>query len=394
MSARVYYIYKYAFLNYIREVCRFLNKLMKETEMRENSVLATIYENICRDTGKQNESAKLIAVVRILTLSMLLHSVVCCVIVSITGHIGALVFSLSSSVLFLSVFVLSYHWSTFASYCILNACILLWTCMNVYCFGWNIGIQHFLVVLLVFVFFCKYKHELLKILFSAALLVLRLFLYHYCGSHEPVIILADSLADALQAVNTFFIFFALGLVAYLFSTTTQEMEGKLIEYNRKLMKQASTDTLTGLYNRWRTMEYLENLLRAADSQISICICDIDHFKRVNDTYGHNVGDVVLKTISETFQRRLPPDTFISRWGGEEFLLIFPRLNGDEAITALETLRQKIRELTFDGGFESFTISLTYGLVEYDYHSDITTLLKEADEKLYIGKEGGRDRIVF
>lgn len=367
---------------------------MKEIEMKEHSTLATIYENICRDTGKQNESAKLIAVVRLLTLSMLVHSLVCCILVSFTGHIGTLVFAVASPVLFLAVFVLSYHCSTFVSYCILNVCILFWTCMNIFCFGWDIGIQHFLVVLLVFVFFCKYKHELVKILFAVALFALRLFLFFYCRSNEPAIILADSLTNSLQMVNTFFIFFALGLVAYLFSTTTQEMEGKLIEYNRKLMKQANTDTLTGLYNRRRTMEYLENLLKAADSQISICICDIDHFKRVNDTYGHNVGDVVLKTISATFQKRLPPDTFVSRWGGEEFLLIFPRLNGDEAITALETLRQKIRELTFDGGFESFTISLTYGLVEYDYHSDITTLLKEADEKLYIGKENGRDRIVF
>lgn len=362
--------------------------------MKENSVLATIYENICRDTGKQNESAKLIAVVRLLTLSLLLHSLICCALVSLTAHVGASALSALSPVLFLAVFVLSFRYSTFVSYCILNVCILLWTCMNVYCFGWNIGIQHFLVVLLVFVFFCKYKHEPAKILYAFILFALRLFLFYYCRSNEPTIILGDKLINALQTVNTFFVFFALGLVAYLFSTTTQEMEGKLIEYNRKLMKQANTDTLTGLFNRRRTMEYLEKLLSSADTQISICICDIDHFKRVNDTYGHNVGDVVLKTISETFQKRLPPDTFISRWGGEEFLLIFPRLNGDEAITALETLRQKIRELTFDGGSEKFTISLTYGLVEYDYHSDITTLLKEADEKLYIGKEGGRDRIVF
>lgn len=367
---------------------------MKETEMKENSVLATIYENICRDTGKQNESAKLIAVVRLLTLSMLVHSLVCCILVSITAHVGALIFSVLSPILFLAVFVLSFRCSTFVSYCILNICTLFWTCMNIYCFGWDIGIQHFLVVLLVFVFFCKYKHEPVKILYAFFLYLLRLFLFYYCRSHEPTIMLGSKLTGALQAVNTFFIFLSLGLVAYLFSSTTQEMEGKLIEYNRKLMKQANTDTLTGLYNRRRTMEYLENLLKAAETQISICLCDIDHFKRVNDTYGHDIGDVVLKTISETFQKRLPPDTFISRWGGEEFLLIFPRLNGDEAITALETLRQKIRELTFDGGFETFTISLTYGLVEYDYHSDITTLLKEADEKLYIGKENGRDRIVF
>ena len=143
--------------------------MMKETEMKENSVFATIYENICRDTGRQNESAKLIAVVRLLTLSMLVHSLICCMLVSLTGHIGALVFSVASPVLFLAVFVLSYHWSTFASYCVLNVCILFWTCMNIYCFGWDIGIQHFLVVLLVFVFFCKYRHEPVKVLFAAAL---------------------------------------------------------------------------------------------------------------------------------------------------------------------------------------------------------------------------------
>ena len=103
---------------------------------------------------------------------------------------------------------------------------------------------------------------------------------------------------------------------------------------------------------------------------------------------------MLKKISETFRKELPPDCFVSRWGGEEFLLIFPKLNGDEAVTALERLRQKIKAIVFDGVIETFSVSLTYGLVEYDYHSDLTTILKEADEKLYLGKESGRDRIIF
>ena len=362
--------------------------------MKEQSVLSTIYENICRDTGKQNESAKLIAVVRLLTLTMLVYSFVCCVLVSLTGHTGALAFSLFSPVLFLALFVLSYRCGTYVSYCILNICILFWSIVNIYYFGWNIGVQHFLVVLLVFAFFSKYKHERTKIAYASFLFVLRLILYYYCRSHEPHTVLDTDLNNALQIVNTFFIFLSLGLVAYLFSTTTQEMEGKLIEYNRKLVKQANTDTLTGLYNRRRTMEYLESLLANAGSQISICLCDIDHFKHVNDTYGHDTGDVVLTSISDTFRTKLPPDTFISRWGGEEFLLIFPNMNGDEAGTALEIPRQKIKGLVFDGGSEKFTVSLTYGLVEYDFHSDITTLLKEADEKLYIGKESGRDRVIF
>lgn len=362
--------------------------------MKENSIFSTIYENICRDTGKQNESAKLIAVVRLLTLTMLIHSFVCCILISFTGHVGSLVLSLLSLVMLLTIFVLSYQCSTFTSYCILNICALIWMVSNIYYLGWGLGIQHYLAVLLVFVFFSKYKREAAKVIYALFLFALRLILYFYCRYNDPVVNLTPELTSAIQITNTFFIFLSFGLISYLFSTTTQEMEGKLIEYNRKLMKQANTDTLTGLYNRRRTMEYLEQLLKTPDTQISICLCDIDFFKRVNDTYGHDIGDVVLKKISETFQKRLPPDTFISRWGGEEFLLIFPRLNGDETIIALETLRQKIKEIVFDGGSETFSVSLTYGLVEYDYHSDITTLLKEADEKLYLGKESGRDRIVF
>lgn len=362
--------------------------------MKENSFLTNVYNNICRDTGTQNESAKLIAVVRFLTLSLIIHCFINCILVSFTTHIGGRILSALSLILFLAIFVLSYNCSTFLSYCILNVSVLGWTVLNVYYFGWNIGIQHFLAVLLVFVFFCKYKHEKAKIFYVMFLFWLRLLLYFHCQTEAPIIALSIRVNNAMQMVNSFFIFWCLALIAYLFSSTTQELEGKLIEYNRKLMKQANTDTLTGLYNRRRTLEYLEGLLKNPSDQISVCLCDIDFFKRVNDTYGHDIGDEVLKTISDTFRKKLPSDTFISRWGGEEFLLIFPRMNGDDAGTALEILRQKIKTIVFDGGSENFSVTLTYGLVEYDFHSDITTLLKEADEKLYLGKESGRDRIIF
>ncbi len=347
--------------------------------MKENSVFANIYRNICKDTGRKNESSKLIVVIRLLILSMAVYSLVNCVLIAISAHISGFVFSIISMILFVVAFVCSYFWSSFTSYCALNVYVLIWTIANVVCFGWNIGVQHFIITLLVY---------------TAALLILRIYLYYYCQSNEPLFALAPELANILQIVNTFFVFLSLALTAYIFSADSQELEGKLIEYNRQLMKQANTDTLTGLYNRRSTMEYLDSLLKNPENQISICLCDIDFFKRVNDTYGHDVGDVVLKKISDTFRKELPPDSFISRWGGEEFLLIFPRLNGDEAVFALDSLRQKIKEIVFDGVIETFSVSLTYGLVEYDYHSDMTTILKEADEKLYIGKESGRDRIIF
>lgn len=362
--------------------------------MKEINFFNKLYRKICQDTGDQNESAKLIAVVRILTLTMIAYSFVNSILFFFASHTGGLILGQLSMVIFLVVFVMSYRQRTFTAYCILNGCILLWVFFNVRMFGWNIGVQTFLFVLIVFCFFAKYRNEGIKFGYVAVLLALRIYLYLYCRNNSPDISAALPFQDAFQLANSFAIFWSLSLLAYFFSTDTQALEGKLIEYNEQLKKQASIDPLTGLHNRRSTMEYLENLLKNAENQISICLCDIDFFKRVNDTYGHDVGDIVLKKMAETFRKELPQDSFVSRWGGEEFLLIFPTLNGDEAKIALETLRQKIKVIVFDGGSESFSVSLTFGLTEYDFHSDLTAILKEADEKLYSGKESGRDRIVF
>ena len=362
--------------------------------MKETNVFLKIYQKICKDTGDQNESSKLIVVVRLLILSMVVYSLISGGLCLFASHIGGMIFCQISTVLFLAIFALSYHRRTFVSFCILNVYILIWIIFNIIMFGWNIGVQHFIIVLLIACFFARYKHGKVKISYALALCILRIFLFFYCQNNVPRISLSADLNNLFQIINTIAIFWSISLIAYIFSTDTQTLECKLVEYNEQLKKQANVDPLTGLYNRRRTLEYLEKLLRAPEHQISICLCDIDFFKRVNDTYGHDVGDIVLKKISETFRKELPIGTFISRWGGEEFLLIFPISNGDEAHIFLETLRQKIKALVFDGGSESFSVSLTFGLVEYDFHSDLTTILKQADEKLYLGKNSGRDRIIF
>ncbi|MCD7724101.1 MAG: GGDEF domain-containing protein [Clostridiales bacterium] len=364
------------------------------TGVKIKSYLSNIYREVCKDTGGKNESSKLIVVVRLLTLVMLVYTLATCILSLLSGHRGGVAFYLVSLVFFIVIFIMSYKYSTFVSYCILNVYILAWVFANIICFGWNIGVQLFLITLLLFCYFSRYRHEPAKVCYSILLIWLRIFLYYYCQNHSPIITLSPIINDAFQIVNTLAVFGSISIIAYIFSTDTQTLEGKLIEYNEKLQQQAHTDTLTGLYNRRRTMEYLDGLFHSATSQISICLCDIDFFKKVNDTYGHDVGDVVLQTLSQTFRQELPKDCFISRWGGEEFLLIFPQLNGDEAVSALETLRQKIKSIVFDGGTETFSVSMTFGLVEYDYRSDLNSLLKQADEKLYIGKESGRDRIVF
>ena len=362
--------------------------------MKETNVLHKIYQYICKDTGDRNESAKLIVVVRLLILTMIVYSLVNGGLLLFFSNISGTEICLISTALFVATFILSYYRGTFISFCILNVSVLVWIVFNIVMFGWNIGVQHFIIVLLISCFFAKYRHEAAKVSYAFALCVLRLYLFFYCRINDPKVILPAELNNTLQLINTVAIFWSLSMIAYIFSTDTQALEGKLIEYNEQLKAQANIDPLTGLYNRRRTVEYLDNLLKAPAQQISLCICDIDFFKRVNDTYGHDVGDLVLKRIAEIFQKALPSGTFVARWGGEEFLLIFPKFNGDEAYAALEALRQKIKAIVFDGGSETFSVSLTFGLVEYDFQSDLNTLIKQADEKLYIGKESGRDRIIF
>lgn len=362
--------------------------------MKETNVLHNLYQKICKDTGERNESPKLIVVVRLLILTMIVYSLVNAGLFLFFSNMSGIGICLLSTALFVATFILSYRRGTFVSFCILNVTVLVWIIFNIVMFGWNIGVQHFIIVLLISCFFAKYRHEAAKTAYAIALCILRLYLFFYCRANTPEVILAAEVNNTLQLVNTVAIFWSLAMIAYIFSTDTQAMEGKLIEYNEQLQRQASIDPLTGLYNRRRTMEYLDKLLKAPEYQISLCICDIDFFKRVNDTYGHDIGDVVLKRVADAFRKELPPDTFVSRWGGEEFLLIFPKLNGDEANIALEALRRKVKAIVFDGGSATFSVSLTFGLVEYDFSSDMDTLIKQADEKLYIGKESGRDRIIF
>jgi diguanylate cyclase (GGDEF)-like protein len=198
-------------------------------------------------------------------------------------------------------------------------------------------------------------------------------------------------------MNTVTIFWCLSAILYICSRNSQELEGKLVEYNNQLERQANTDQLTGLYNRRKAMQYLETLVKRAgenNTGFCLCICDIDLFKRVNDTYGHDFGDLVLQSVSSVFLDETKKGIFAARWGGEEFLLVFPSQNGDQAKIILEDIQYKIRNTKVKKGEQETGVTMTFGLAEYDFANGIDATIKDADEKLYLGKTGGRDKIVF
>jgi two-component system, cell cycle response regulator len=162
---------------------------------------------------------------------------------------------------------------------------------------------------------------------------------------------------------------------------------------------AITDQLTGLYNRRFLYSQLAPLLQRAQcggDSVSVMALDIDHFKRCNDTYGHDVGDAVLQEFAARVGTNVRPSDFACRMGGEEFVVIMPHMTGDNACIAAERLRRHICGSPFHAAGLTHPLEVTVSIgVSCSEHAEDTpdTLLKRADEALYEAKRSGRNRVV-
>ena len=166
--------------------------------------------------------------------------------------------------------------------------------------------------------------------------------------------------------------------------------------NRKLEKLANTDTLTGLPNRRRVFERLHDIWALAERHnhhLSCIMFDVDHFKRVNDTYGHQAGDMVLQAIAKTVRRLLRRYDICGRIGGEEFLIICPNEPATGAVRLAERLRINLADQTIhcDDVRINVTISLGVAAIRPE-HTSPDALIADADNMLYAAKENGRNQI--
>ncbi|MEO8000941.1 MAG: diguanylate cyclase [Arenimonas sp.] len=164
----------------------------------------------------------------------------------------------------------------------------------------------------------------------------------------------------------------------------------------KLRLEASTDELSGLFNRRHFMERLRASMHSARRrgfQLSFAICDLDGFKQINDQYGHQVGDKVLKAVAAILLEEIRGEDVVGRYGGDEFCMMFSHVSAAEAISCLERIRQQVSQLTFTVGEALFSLTMTFGIADYD-HSDETEerLIETADQALYVAKTAGKNRI--
>jgi diguanylate cyclase (GGDEF)-like protein len=170
------------------------------------------------------------------------------------------------------------------------------------------------------------------------------------------------------------------------------MSQKVADTQDALESLSTTDQLTSLYNRRKLEETLEQKLKEASrtGAFSVVMLDLDHFKHINDTYGHDIGDHVLINVAHVLKEAIRASDIIGRWGGEEFLLIFPQTEREGALVIAEQLREKLQNVIFEKYPHS--ISGSFGVSTYRENDTQHTVLRRADLALYRAKNNGRNRI--
>ncbi len=158
-----------------------------------------------------------------------------------------------------------------------------------------------------------------------------------------------------------------------------------------LQKLIERDALTELYNR-RSCHSMLSAISQKNELYCIVMCDIDFFKKVNDTYGHDAGDYVLQQVSDLIKKSVSEYGFASRWGGEEFLLVY-KLGYEDTVARTQQLRQSILEHDFTYEKTKMDITMTFGVADGAEFIRYENVIKKADEKLYVGKNNGRNQVV-
>lgn len=183
------------------------------------------------------------------------------------------------------------------------------------------------------------------------------------------------------------------VVLYSYEKNRELREKMLEEKHRELERLSSTDSLTGLYNRtWIDRMIEQDVGEPAGSEVPSCsliLIDIDRFKRLNDTYGHQEGDKALKAAAKAIIGRTEGHGEAARWGGEEFLIFLRNMPYEDILTLAESIRSAVEQITFDNGMK---ITVSMGIAVYREDDTYDALLKRADDALYQAKQKGRNRI--
>ena len=266
--------------------------------------------------------------------------------------------------------------------------ITIYFCLCTICLGYKIGMHLYCMSMIPIIFYTEYmadkmgKARVNAFVVSGFIAIGYLISTGYSAFLGPIYNVDNSIAGAFWIFNSVIVLAFLVIYSRL-------MLSLIGDYENKLKETALIDRLTGLYNRHYMIGRLESA--AKEAPYFIAMLDIDDFKKINDRYGHNAGDYVLVNVARIMKENCR-NSKISRWGGEEFLILTP---GDIAggASLIEQLRSAVEKEDFSFGEDHIKVTITAGLADYTGDVSVDKWVNTADENLYKGKKSGKNKVV-
>jgi diguanylate cyclase len=224
--------------------------------------------------------------------------------------------------------------------------------------------------------------------------IIGMYVADVSGSIPPIAVTDIRLLWLISVIG---FFCTLALSFHFFDEVSSNAIKKLDKALSTINDFAIRDDLTGIYNRRESLRLAENeLARSEQQEVPFCLCliDLDHFKQINDTYGHTVGDEVLKNVSARIQHEIRKVDIFGRYGGEEFLLLLTGADTVSAVALMERVRGVIASLEHPGMGPGKQVTISAGIAQYEKGSTIAGLIVKADQALYRAKHEGRDRVAL
>lgn len=181
-----------------------------------------------------------------------------------------------------------------------------------------------------------------------------------------------------------------------YAESLEMLSQQLLNKTRELNESVRTDYLTGLSTRLHIMEKINEEVHRANrgkNTFAVIISDIDHFKIINDTYGHECGDLVLSSIAKILKGSIRAQDVLARWGGEEFLFLLPETDEAGAARLAEKIRILLASSPIQYSEKDISVTMTFGISDFDPKSGIDSMINRADKALYRGKSLGRNRVI-
>lgn len=255
--------------------------------------------------------------------------------------------------------------------------------------GWDSGFHYYLLVVVPIVVISQMRLTYFRPILIGSLLLFYLALDYAMRGLTPCDTLSPQALSGLRYFNITVTFLLLTYLSNLYMTLVTQAE-------TKLLLQATTDPLTQLLNRRSLLDIADYELtqrKRQPSPLAFVLGDIDHFKSINDRYGHAAGDAVLVAVSQALKQTVRQQDSVARWGGEEFLVLMPDATPEMARIVAERLRDKVAAMHVPFGDALIQVSITFGIGNHRPGEALDAPISRADTALYRGKVAGRNRVM-